>query len=98
MADRIITMRKVLFDKLIELKTPGTWNHVVDQIGMFSYTGLSGKQSYMWLMILVTQCKTMTEKFHIYLTENGRISIAGLNTKNIDRFATALDWVVRNVQ
>lgn len=80
-------MRKLLFDRLVELKTPGTWNHITDQIGMFSYTGMS-----------VAQCKTMTEKFHIYLTENGRISIAGLNKGNVHRFADAMDWTVRNVQ
>jgi aspartate aminotransferase len=42
MANRIIDMRKELFNALTELKTPGSWNHVVDQIGMFSFTGLNG--------------------------------------------------------
>lgn len=42
MSSRIIKMRKALYDELVALKTPGTWNHIVDQIGMFSYTGLSG--------------------------------------------------------
>jgi aspartate aminotransferase len=87
MADRIQLMRKVLFEKLTALQTPGSWNHIIDQIGMFSYTGLSP-----------TQSKTLVEKFHIYLTSNGRISMAGLNTSNIDQFAKAMDWVVRNVQ
>jgi len=40
-AERIITMRKALKDELVRLNTPGTWNHIVDQIGMFSYTGLT---------------------------------------------------------
>ena len=44
MANRIIEMRKQLLNALLELKTPGTWNHVVDQIGMFSFTGLNGKR------------------------------------------------------
>ena len=36
MAGRIIEMRKVLYRLLTEeYKTPGTWNHIVDQIGMF---------------------------------------------------------------
>ncbi len=42
MAHRIIDMRKALFAALTELKTPGNWNHVIDQIGMFSFTGLNG--------------------------------------------------------
>lgn len=36
-------MRKALRKNLEELGTIGTWNHITDQIGMFSYTGLSGK-------------------------------------------------------
>lgn len=43
MSGRIIKMRKALYDELTRLETPGTWNHIVDQIGMFSYTGLNGK-------------------------------------------------------
>jgi aspartate aminotransferase len=36
MAGRIIDMRKELFRLLTEeLKTPGNWNHIVNQIGMF---------------------------------------------------------------
>lgn len=43
MSTRIIKMRKALYDELVRLGTPGTWNHIVDQIGMFSYTGLNGE-------------------------------------------------------
>lgn len=39
MADRIITMRERLFNILTELKTPGKWDHIKSQIGMFSFTG-----------------------------------------------------------
>lgn len=36
MAGRIIEMRNELYRLLTEeLKTPGTWNHIIDQIGMF---------------------------------------------------------------
>jgi aspartate aminotransferase len=86
MADRINDMRVKLHERLTKLGTPGSWQHILDQIGMFSYTGLSVKQS-----------ETLVQKFHIYLTSNGRISMAGLNDSNIDRFAEAMDWVVRNV-
>lgn len=38
MADRIIEMRSVLYDKLTNsLKTPGDWGHIKSQIGMFRY-------------------------------------------------------------
>ena len=32
----------------------------------------------------------MTEKHHIYLTGNGRISMAGLNSKNVTYVAEAI--------
>lgn len=85
MALRIIEMRKELFRLLTDvLHTPGTWGHIVDQIGMFSFTGLTQEQS-----------RALTEKAHVYLTENGRISMAGLNSKNIGYFAEKLDLAVR---
>lgn len=83
MSGRIITMRKELRSKLESLSTPGTWNHITDQIGMFSFTGLNEKQ-----------VMRLREEYHIYMTKNGRISMAGLNTKNIDRFAEAMYKVV----
>ena len=87
MSGRIIDMRQQLRSKLEQLGTPGTWNHITDQIGMFSYTGLSE-----------AQCLKIREDAHIYMTKNGRISMAGLNTKNIDYFAKAVDKVVRETQ
>jgi aspartate aminotransferase len=85
MAGRIIEIRKELFRLLTEeLHTPGNWDHIVNQIGMFSFTGINQDQS-----------KALTEKAHVYLTTNGRISMAGLNSKNIKYFAENLDRVVR---
>ncbi len=38
MANRIISMREVLYNTLThELKTPGEWGHIKSQIGMFRY-------------------------------------------------------------
>lgn len=38
MSGRIIEMRKQLFQLLtVELKTPGNWDHIVNQIGMFRW-------------------------------------------------------------
>jgi aspartate aminotransferase len=40
MAGRIIEMRKELYRLLTEeLKTPGNWKHITDQIGMFRSVG-----------------------------------------------------------
>jgi len=86
MANRIISMRRALFDLLTQSKTPGDWQHIVTQIGMFSYTGLSR-----------AQCETLVRDFSIYIVTNGRISISGLNESNVAYFAQSMDYVVRNV-
>ena len=57
---------------LEEVGAKGTWDHVVNQIGMFSFTGLTPKQS-----------DAMVKKHHIYMTKNGRISVAGLTSSNV---------------
>ena len=43
MADRVLLMRDQLKAKLQALGTPGTWDHITQQIGMFSFTGLNRK-------------------------------------------------------
>ena len=43
MSDRIKMMREMLFQKLKSLGTPGKWDHIIEQKGMFSFTGLNRK-------------------------------------------------------
>lgn len=83
MSGRINSMRSAVVNGLKELGTPGSWCHVTDQIGMFSYTGLTRDQ--------VLKLK---EK-HIYMAENGRASISGLNEGNVEYFCRCIDEVVR---
>lgn len=42
MSQRILEMRKGLRERLEARSQCGAWKHITDQIGMFSYTGLSG--------------------------------------------------------
>ena len=42
MSGRIGNIRKELSRKLKQRGTPGEWNHFSNQIGMFSYSGLTG--------------------------------------------------------
>uniref|UniRef100_A0A182MB16 Aspartate aminotransferase n=1 Tax=Anopheles culicifacies TaxID=139723 RepID=A0A182MB16_9DIPT len=83
MSSRIITMRKALYDELVALKTPGTWEHITNQIGMFSYTGLNEQQ----VQILI-------KEFSIYLLKTGRISMCGLNESNVAYVARAIHAAV----
>lgn len=50
----------------------------------FSFTGLTQPQT-----------KTLAEKAHIYMTADGRISMAGLNSNNIDYFSESVSKVVK---
>ena len=76
---RIIQMRTALRNELERIGTAGTWNHITDQIGMFSYTGLS-----------VKQCETLIDKYHVYLLKSGRISMAGVNEHNVKYLAASI--------
>lgn len=82
---RMNEMRRLLRAELEKIGTKGSWDHVTNQIGMFSFTGLTTKQS-----------TTMVEKHHVYMTKNGRISIAGLTKANIPHVAASIKDVVDN--
>jgi len=75
-------MRAALRSELEQIGTPGNWNHITSQIGMFSFTGLSPEQS-----------TAMLEKHHIYMLKNGRISMAGINSKNVKYVAECIKAV-----
>nr|XP_020457455.1 aspartate aminotransferase, cytoplasmic [Monopterus albus] len=87
MADRILLMRSQLKAKLQALGTPGTWDHITEQIGMFSFTGLNPKQ-----------VEYLVKEKHIYLMSSGRINMCGLTTKNIDYVAESIHEAVTVVQ
>ncbi len=42
-----------------------TWDHITEQKGMFCYSGLS-----------VEEIDKLREKYHIYITSDGRINVA----------------------
>ncbi|RYH13746.1 aminotransferase class I/II-fold pyridoxal phosphate-dependent enzyme [archaeon] len=83
MAHRLNHTRQLLYDTLVQKNVKGTWEHIVQQKGMFSFSGIPGHA--------VQRLKT---EHHIYLLMDGRISLAGLNTGNVERFANALAEVL----
>ena len=76
---RLRSMRIALADRL-----EGDWSHIKTQIGMFSFTGLTP-----------TQVDRMTSVWHVYMLRNGRISLAGLNSGNIDYVVQAINDCVK---
>jgi aspartate aminotransferase len=85
MSTRISDMRVALVENLKRLGSPHNWDHITNQIGMFAYTGLNKEQ-----------VQQVTEKYHIYLAADGRISISGLNTKNVAYVAEAFNEITKN--
>ena len=82
---RIKQMRQRLFDVLSQ-KVPGRdFSYIINQRGMFSFSGLSPEQ-----------VARLASEFGIYLVSNGRMCVAGLNTKNIDYVANAFATVLQN--
>jgi aspartate/tyrosine/aromatic aminotransferase len=76
---RILAMRFILKNELERIGVPGAWNHITEQKGMFSYTGLSEKV-----------CDMLINNYHIYMSKTGRISISGITTKNVSYLASSI--------
>jgi len=82
MSDRISSMRTLLVKELREAGSTHDWDHVTEQIGMFAFTGMDGDM-----------CQRLTDEFVIFLTGDGRISLAGLNENNVGYVAKAIHAV-----
>ncbi|VFQ60719.1 unnamed protein product [Cuscuta campestris] len=80
MAGRIKSVRRKLYDSLCAKDKSGKdWSYILKQIGMFSFTGLNKAQS-----------ENMTNKWHVYMTKDGRISLAGLSAAKCEYLADAI--------
>lgn len=84
MADRIISMRTMLKENLAKEGSSRNWQHITDQIGMFCFTGMNA-----------AQVEQLTSKYSVYLTKDGRISIAGVTSGNVGYLAHAMHQVTK---
>lgn len=80
---RILTMRQTLVTVLKEAVPGRNFDYLLQQRGMFSYTGLSA-----------AQVDRLRDEFGIYLIASGRMCVAGLNTRNVQRVAQAFAAVM----
>ena len=85
MAERIGLIRQQFVQALRKAGSVHDWSHVSNQIGMFAFTGMNANM-----------CDTLTNEYAIYLTRDGRISLAGLNEQNIEYVANAVHAVTFN--
>jgi len=70
---RIKQMRSALVERLKAAGVRQDMSFITDQIGMFSYSGLSKDQMV-----------RLRSEFGVYGTDTGRMCVAALNSKNID--------------
>ena len=84
MRDRIKAMRKALVDGIHKRVPNADFSFVLQQRGMFSYSGLSKEQ-----------VRRLREENSIYTIDTGRICVAALTTKNVDYVADAIAKVIR---
>ena len=83
MRTRILAMRQELVN-VLNAEIPGrNFDYLLQQRGMFSYTGLSP-----------AQVDRLRDEFGVYLIASGRMCVAGLNHGNVQRVAKAFAAVM----
>ena len=83
MRTRILAMRQELVNVLKETVPGGNFDYLLKQRGMFSYTGFS-----------LAQVDRLRDEFGVYLIASGRMCVAGLNSRNVQRVAQAFAAVI----
>ncbi len=84
MRDRIRLMRKQLVEKIKAQGAAQDFSFVLQQRGMFSYSGLTS-----------AQVDRLREEHGVYAVASGRICVAALNSRNIDVVAAAIAAVLK---
>jgi aromatic-amino-acid transaminase len=83
MRERIRAMREALVAKLRERVPEADFHHVLEQRGMFSYSGLTK-----------AQVQRLRDEFSVYAIDTGRICVAALNSRNLEYVADAVAAVM----
>jgi aromatic-amino-acid transaminase len=83
MRQRILSMRQRLHAILTAHRPGRDFGYFLSQRGMFSYTGLSA-----------AQVDRLRDEHAVYLVRSGRMCVAGLNTGNVERAASAFAAVL----
>jgi aromatic-amino-acid transaminase len=84
MRERIRATRAQLVQRLQALGVAGDLGYITAQKGMFSYSGLSA-----------AQMQRLRSEFGVYGVDSGRICVAAINSRNIERVSKALAELMR---
>ncbi|MFP5415598.1 MAG: amino acid aminotransferase [Actinomycetes bacterium] len=83
MRDRIKAMRAALVAGLAAAGVEGDFSYITDQVGMFSFSGLTKEQMV-----------RLRNEFGVYGTDTGRICVAALNDGNVGYVSESIAAVV----
>ena len=119
MSGRIRSMRAALYEKLISFGkssrvavcgrlftyagAPGSWDHLIQQSGMFGFLSLSHEvvlklRGECWVQLNRLEADWGSEQHHVYVADNSRISIAGLNAGNVEYVARSITQCLRDLE
>ncbi|HKA42153.1 MAG TPA: amino acid aminotransferase [Burkholderiales bacterium] len=85
MRERIKLMRRELVAKIRQARSDFDFSFIVQQRGLFSYSGLTKEQ-----------VRRLREEYSLYAIDSGRICVPALNSGNIDYVAKAIAQVLVN--
>ncbi|XP_076010420.1 putative aspartate aminotransferase, cytoplasmic 2 [Genypterus blacodes] len=77
--ERCMLIREVLREKLRLLGSPGCWDHLTQQSGLYSCTGLNGQQ-----------IEFLSKRRHVYLLGNGCLNVSMINSRNLEYVAESI--------
>ena len=84
MRDRIKSMRAALVQGLADAGVEGDFSYITDQVGMFSFSGLTKDQMV-----------RLRNEYGVYGTDTGRICVAALNEGNIAHVSESIAAVLK---
>ncbi|GJQ14174.1 hypothetical protein GpartN1_g5965.t1 [Galdieria partita] len=83
LVESIQDTRQALHDKLVSLDTPIDWSFLLQQKGLFLFTGLETEQ-----------IETLRKEYGVYLQPDGRLNLGALRMSQVERVATSIQKVI----
>ncbi|XP_071780777.2 putative aspartate aminotransferase, cytoplasmic 2 [Centroberyx gerrardi] len=77
--ERCMLIRERLRERLRLLGSPGCWDHLTQQGGLYCCTGLNGQQ-----------VEFLSKRRHVYLLPNGCLNVSAINSRNLDYVAESI--------
>uniref|UniRef100_A0A3Q1JL76 aspartate transaminase n=1 Tax=Anabas testudineus TaxID=64144 RepID=A0A3Q1JL76_ANATE len=77
--ERCMLIREILRERLRLLGTPGCWDHLTQQGGLYCCAGLNGQQ-----------VDFLSKSRHVYLLPSGCLNVSAINGHNLDYIAESI--------